>query len=131
MTTAVVDTVDEWGLRDKIKGLCFDTTASNTGVHGGVCVRLEREFGRELLNVACRHHISEIMLEKVSSLHDDSKSPKMELFSHFRDYWPRIDQTAYSAATADENTAMIVAPWKDDVIIFATAQLAEFQPRDD
>ena len=53
---AVVDTVDEWGLRDRIKGLCFDTTASNTGTKGGVCVLMEKEIGRDLLNLACRHH---------------------------------------------------------------------------
>lgn len=131
MTQAVLDTVDEWGLRDKIKGLCFDTTASNTGVHGGVCIRLEKEFGRELLNVACRHHISEIMLGKVFSLHNVSKSPNMELFSHFRDYWPQLNQTAFSTAADDDNAAMVVAPWKDDVVAFATLQLTEFQPRDD
>lgn len=131
MTQAVVNAIDEWGLRDRIKGLCFDTTASNTGVRGGVCIRLETEFGREMLNLACRHHISEVMLEKVFSLHDLSKSPNYEIFSHFRDYWPRINQSAFSSATDDESTAMIVAPWKDDVITFAMAQLTEFQPRND
>lgn len=131
MTRAVVDTVDEWGLRDKIKGLCFDTTASNTGGRGGVCKKLETEFQRELLYLACRHHVSEIVLEKVFSLHDHSISPNIELFSHFRDYWPRINPSVFSTATDDENTAVIVAPWKDDVIRFATAQLTVFQPRDD
>ena len=31
MTRAVVDSTDEWGLRNRIKYLCFDATASNTG----------------------------------------------------------------------------------------------------
>jgi len=56
--------------RDHIKGLCFDTTASNTGTKGGVCIRLEKEIGRKFLNLACRHHVAEIMLEHVFSLHD-------------------------------------------------------------
>lgn len=131
MSHAVVDSIDEWGLRNRIKGLCVDTTASNTGRNGGVCVLLEREIGRELLNLACRHHISEIMLEKVFSLYDVSKSPNMELFGHFKDFWPRIDQTSFSTATEDEQMAGMIAPWKDEVIEFAVAQLAKFQPRDD
>jgi hypothetical protein len=70
MSRAVTENMDEWGLRNCIKGLCFDTTASNTGRKGGVCILLENEIDRELLNLACRHHISEIMLEKVFSVHD-------------------------------------------------------------
>src|SRR6476469_10897304 len=81
VTRAVVETMDEWGLRDRIAGLCFDTTATNTGIIGGVCIRLETEIGCGVLNLACRHHVSEIMLERVFGLNDVSKSPNMEIFS--------------------------------------------------
>jgi len=64
MSHAMVDSMDEWGLRNRIKGLCFDTTASNTGRNGGVCVLLEENRSRPL-NLACRLQISKIMLEKV------------------------------------------------------------------
>jgi len=131
MSRAVVEIMDEWGLRNRIKGLCFDTTASNTGLKGGVCVRLETELGQELLNLACRHHVSEIMLEKVFSLHDVSQSPKLELFLHFKDIWPRIDKTSFSTAMKDESMSSIIAPWKDGVIEFAVNQLQKYQPRDD
>ena len=57
MAHAVVDSTDEWGLRNRIKGLCFDTTASNTCGKGGMYISLENEIGSELLNLACRHHI--------------------------------------------------------------------------
>jgi hypothetical protein len=127
----IVRTMDEWGLRDRIKGLCFDTTASNTGVIGGVCVRLETEMDRHLLNLACRHHVAEIMLEKVFSLNDVSKSPNMEIFGHFRDYWPRVDQNAFSTAMNDETTAAVITPWRNNILDFALAQLETFQPRDD
>lgn len=90
-TGAIVNIIDEWGLRGRVKALCFDTTAVNSGIIGGVCIRLERQFGRELLHLACRHQVAEIMLEKVFSLHDVSKSPNMEIFSHFHDYWPKIN----------------------------------------
>jgi len=50
---AITQGIDGWGLRERIKGLCFDTTASNTGTKGGVCIRLETEIGRQLMNLAC------------------------------------------------------------------------------
>lgn len=131
MFQAITQTIDEWNLRNRIKGLCFDTTASNTGSKNGVCVQLETEFGQQLLNLACRHHISEIMLEKAYGIHDVSRSPNLELFGHFKDFWPRIDQTSFTTALNDESTAAVIAPWKDDVIQFAMAQLEKLQPRDD
>ncbi|KAG0717255.1 hypothetical protein GWK47_054838 [Chionoecetes opilio] len=42
----------------RIGALVFDTTAVNSGVWSGVVVRLETEFGRSLLQLACRHHTS-------------------------------------------------------------------------
>jgi len=92
---------------------------------------LETEIGQQLLNLACRHRISEIVLEKVFSVYDVSKSPNMELFSHFKDFWPHIDQDSFSTAAEDENLAVVIAAWKDDVIMFALDELEKFQPRDD
>ena len=28
---AIVDTLDEWNLKDRTRGMCFDTAAGNTG----------------------------------------------------------------------------------------------------
>lgn len=91
------------GRRDGIKGLCFDTAASNTGVYSGTCILVENAIGRELLNLACRQHVSELMLKKVFELNDISKSPVtvMELFSRFKDFWPQIMKSEYSTATED------------------------------
>jgi hypothetical protein len=72
--SAIVEAVDEWQIRDNIKGLCFDTTSTNTGVKGGICVLLEQEFDRKLLNLDCRHHVAEIVPQKVFGLLEKSKS---------------------------------------------------------
>ncbi len=80
--SAIVEAVDEWQIRDNIKGLCFDTTSTNTGVKRGICVLLEQEFGRKLLNLACRHHVAEIVLQKVFGLLEKSKSSELQLSSH-------------------------------------------------
>ena len=132
MATSILQTLDEWGLKDRIRGLCFDTRASNTGLKGGVCVLIEQELERDLLNLTCRHHVAEIVLEKVFGLHDtSSKSPNIELFHHFKEYWPRVDQTSFHTAMDDKEMRSRVAEWREEVIMFATDQLHQHQPRDD
>lgn len=38
MAMLILQTLDEWGLKDIVSGPCFDTTASNTSFNGIVCV---------------------------------------------------------------------------------------------
>jgi len=52
-----------------------------------------------------------------------SKSPNVEIFGHFGDYWPKIDQATFSTAMDDMTTAIVVAPSKDWFIRFAVEQL--------
>lgn len=56
-TTTILNTLGDWNLADRVAALCFDTTATNTGAKGGVCVRLQQILGRDLLHLACRHHM--------------------------------------------------------------------------
>lgn len=60
---AVFQTVEKWGIMNKIQALCCDTTASNTGRINGACTNLETYFGRDLLYLPCRHHILELVLK--------------------------------------------------------------------
>ncbi len=129
--TAIMNVIDEWGLQDRIRGFCFDTTATNSGAKGGICILLESFLHHDVLNLACRHHISEIVLQAVFGLNDVSKSADIEIFMHFRDYWPRIDQASFSTALQDDTIAPVVMPWKDDIIEFARHQMEQSLPRDD
>ena len=72
---------------------------------GGVCIKLETELGKDLLNLGGRHHVSEIVLQKVFSLYDVSKSPIIEIFSKFRDFWPNIDQTKHHTVLIEAGAA--------------------------
>jgi hypothetical protein len=65
--SATFELVHEWGLEDHIIGMSFDTTASNTGGKKGAAVLLEQMLGKQLLNLACRHHIQELIAEAVFS----------------------------------------------------------------
>src|SRR6218665_52598 len=90
-----------------------------------------QENEEKLLHFACRHHISELILAHLFSLHDVSKSPNIEICPRFKEYWPQIDQERYCTALEDESLASVIAPLKDSVIASAISQLKEFKFRDD
>ncbi|KAG0724164.1 hypothetical protein GWK47_041208 [Chionoecetes opilio] len=65
----------------RIGALVFDTTAVNSGVWSGVVVRLETEFGRSLLQLACRHHIHELIGgASCSIVYGPTTGPNEQLF---------------------------------------------------
>lgn len=64
----VFDVLQEWELNNQIKGMCFDTTASNSGVHKGAYTMREKGMKRRLYCFACRHHILELI---VAAEHDN------------------------------------------------------------
>jgi hypothetical protein len=59
MSEALYDAVMDWEISEKIIATGFDTTSSNTGSINGACQIFEFFLGRNLLRLACRHHIYE------------------------------------------------------------------------
>ena len=62
---AVIRAVSEAGLEARVQGIVFDTTASNTGIKEGSCIKIQESLGRNLLWFACRHHILEVVIAGV------------------------------------------------------------------
>ncbi|KAG7173569.1 hypothetical protein Hamer_G027153 [Homarus americanus] len=88
---ACLEAIKSWNVEKLVKGLVFDTTASNTGLHRGACVRIEDELEQELVWIACRHHVLVIMLSDVFSLICGSTgSPETILFKRFKKQWRSI-----------------------------------------
>lgn len=86
----------EWKLNNQIKGLCFDTTASNTGINVGTYVKIEQLLQRELWNLSCCHHVLEIILSSVFlKAIRPSSGPNVEIFQNFCLKWSGIDPTKY------------------------------------
>ncbi|XP_076064446.1 uncharacterized protein LOC143038792 [Oratosquilla oratoria] len=88
--TTIINVIKEWSLQERIAALCFDTTATNTGPKGGVCLRLQQILGRDLLNLACRHHVLELLLEAIFSalVPEVSRSPHITIFQQIEEFWP-------------------------------------------
>jgi len=126
---AVMSCLNEWNLQSKIKGLCFDTTASNTGHLSGACILIKKALEQKVLHFACRHHILEIVLEKVfTALKITAVSgPDIAIFKRFKDHWSFIDQAVFETAAGKNE----IKPFKATTIQFAEKNLEVCQPRDD
>src|ERR1043165_3001327 len=113
--------------------MSFDTTASNTGLKGGACVLLEQKLKRNLVSLACRHDILELIVAKVFStlIETASSGPNIKLFQRFAEYWSSIDIQSYESGIADVKIALQFDSDKDDLIVFIHFQLTQFQPCDD
>lgn len=92
MASKVEETIRHWMFKDRVGGLCFDTTASNTGVRAGCCTLLEQKLGRPLLDMECRHQVMELILASAfKAIFDDATAgPDVQLFKRFQKKWPTL-----------------------------------------
>ena len=74
----------------------FDTTSVNSGRINGIVVQLERLFNKKLLQLACRHHIAELIAGAAcKELYGDTESPKERCFVALTNSWSGIDNTDF------------------------------------
>ncbi|KAG7164292.1 hypothetical protein Hamer_G003445, partial [Homarus americanus] len=91
----------EWNL---MRGLVFDTTASNTGLSEGAYAKIQAAINREIIWIVCRHHILEVVLSDVfKKEYGPSSGPNINLSMRFQEQWRFIDETRWKPATHDEN----------------------------
>ena len=90
----VLKLVRESSLEGNIIGMSFDTTAANTGMVQGACIRIERALEKPLVWLACRHHILEVVLKDVfEACMGPSSGPDISLFKRLQNRWPSVDQS--------------------------------------
>ena len=89
-------TLDDWELTDRIIAIGFDTTSSNTGVHRGACTLLQQLLDRQLLWLACRHHVLELVVGAAfTELFGETKSPEVTLCKVLKTSWDSLDLDSY------------------------------------
>ena len=82
---AAAEALADWGCEGAVVGVCFDTTASNTGRMKGAVVCLEGLLGRPLLHLACRHHVLELVVGAVAkTLFGATTGPSDPLFEDLK-----------------------------------------------
>ena len=105
----VVNAAQEWGLTNRIVGMSFDTTATNTGHHQGACIRIEQSLDKELLYFPCRHHILELVIKAVfSSVMGSTAGPDVPLFHRFQSNWELINQQQYVTGAEIEEISTLL-----------------------
>ena len=83
--------IQEWGLKDFIMAIGFDTTASNTGVHAGAVTLVEEYIGQACMWSACQRHINKLHIKHAAeSVFGPTSSPSDKLFKSLRQSWPDI-----------------------------------------
>ncbi|KAI8442258.1 hypothetical protein MSG28_005828 [Choristoneura fumiferana] len=126
---AVLRLLEEWNVKDQVQAMSFDTTSANTGVRKGACALLEAGIGRNLLWLACRHHILEIILAKIFTLcFGPSSSPEIPLFKRFREVWKNYSRENYKGLDIDP---VIEAFSQSTLEVLAKAVGREKEIRDD
>ena len=58
--------VDKWQLKASVVALVYDTTSANSGAYTGAAILIEKQIGRSLLRLECRHHIPELFIKATS-----------------------------------------------------------------
>ena len=96
ISQGVLDLLNEYCLTDLLVGLSFDTTASNTGSHREACSRIENEFDKSLLWLACRRHVLELHIKHVSQIvakqvaGRKQSGPDNTRYTKLKDKWPEV-----------------------------------------
>jgi hypothetical protein len=129
---AVYALLDEWNLAEKVAGLSFDTTASNSGRLSGAAHLLEQKLGRILLNLACRHHVYELMLKAVfETLAGSSTGPDVGLFHRFQKQWNSLDRGDFQTGWDTPEIRPLLEGERNDLLDFALSKLSVGNFRDD
>ena len=104
---AVAGHLEDWGCGGRVIGMCYDTTASNTGVDKGSAVLLQQEyFLRPILYIECRHHVGELLGKRPwEAIMKYDNGPEFSIYNKLRDIWPDIDI---------ENTEITILDIPDD-----------------
>ncbi|CAH0381320.1 unnamed protein product [Bemisia tabaci] len=78
---------------------------------------------RPLLNLACRHHIPELILESaITCSIGPTNQPEHNLFTEFRGQWDHIDQSNYKTALEDPGTLKALGSTRQNAITFCPPQ---------
>jgi len=130
--SACLSTLDDWQLRAQVQRLVFDTTSSNTGLSMSACTLIERALGTDLVWIACRHHVFEVMLSDVFSVaFRTSSGPDVALFKRFQKQWPFINREVFTPGSDDLFVSDDMRRLRDELLVYYDDAMKSQQPRDD
>lgn len=123
--TAMVEILNDWDISSNVKFMCFDTTSTNTGKNKGACKVLQKMLEEDLIPLACRHHILELVIGAVfhEMLEEVTQSPKIELFEKFSKRFHELNKNDFESGISEPGVAVIFYHEKDNLIRFINEQI--------
>ena len=89
---AVKKVLMDWQIKEQVVSVVFDTTASNSSGEVGACFHLETFVDSPVLWTACRHHIYELHIKKVTeTVTGQTKDPGVDLFRRLKSEWHDLE----------------------------------------
>lgn len=83
-----------------------------------------QKLQKDLLHLACRHHIYEIILRNVVEVAWPITSrPNVMIFKRFQDYWDNIDTSQYENGIDDSEIKNVLYTSKNEKLCFIESQL--------
>ncbi|XP_074114024.1 uncharacterized protein LOC141537090 [Cotesia typhae] len=129
---AIYTVLNEWNLIDCVKAFCFDTTATNTGISFSVCTLLKEKLGHDVLYLACRHHILEIISRNVTEIAwPVTNSPNVPIFKRLKYNWAKINTSKYDIRIEDDIITDVLHENRNNILEFTEDQFQHYQPRND
>lgn len=131
---AVFETLNDWRILNNVKGMCFDTTASNTGFENGAVFLIAKKFSNPIMSFACRHHIAELLLSKAfeKTLEPSTRGPVTTIFDCFKKQWNNIDRSSYVSGMQDPHVKEYFPETiRTEIVKFLKQQLKIHQARGD
>lgn len=130
---AIYSVLVDWNIADKVVAASFDTTSTNTGLGNGALAFLNKFLGRELIDLACRHHIFEIALKNVfDTVCGTTSAPETLIFNRFGQNW---DQIKHKKCNSGLNDSIVRSNISDEecqqIKDFCLGQLKQKQIRGD
>ena len=90
---SVMNLVDKWQLKASVVAFVYDTTSANSGAYNGAAIQIEKQIGRSLLRLECRHHIPELFIKATSNaICGPKKSPRVLLFERFKEEFHNLNK---------------------------------------
>lgn len=133
---AVLHALEEWGIKDNVVGMCYDTTRSNTGLNIGACINIQNQMLKNVLHLPCRHHIMELIIgsafQTCKSLEENTVSEDISIFKDFKGMWKTIDRNHFESALSDGPLMECFTQAEiTNVLQFCQHQINVFLPRND
>ncbi|KAJ6647989.1 hypothetical protein Bhyg_03214, partial [Pseudolycoriella hygida] len=98
----VYENVQKWNCLESIIAKCTDTTFANTGCTNGAVVLFEKLMKKNLLYLACRHHMFELVIGAIFiQLFEETTAPSSPMFENFKRDWCLIDESKFAPLNTD------------------------------